>query len=71
MLAAVQGVVKDNSIFIENDDLSPYNGKTVTVIINENSEPSGKQDKRKFFDAVGKIDIDSDSVEELRRASMI
>lgn len=71
MLAAVQGIVKDNAIFIENDDLSPYNGRTVTVIINENNTAPSKQDKSKFYDAVGKIDIDGDAVDELRNKSMI
>ena len=71
MLTAVQGIVKDNAIFVENDDLSPYNGRTVTVIINENNTSSSKQDKSKFYDAVGKIDIDGNAVDELRNASMI
>lgn len=38
---------------------------------NEKSETKSKQNKSKFFDVVGKIDIDGEAVEELRRASMI
>ena len=63
MLTAVQGIVKDNTIFVENDDLSPYNGRTVTVIINENNTTSNKQNKSKFYEAVGKIDIDGNAVD--------
>jgi len=71
MLAAVQGVVKDNAVLVQNDDLSRYNGRTVTIIINESSNERTKQDMSKFFDAVGKLDLDSGAVDELRRASMI
>ena len=71
MLAAVQGIIQNNSILVRNDDISQFNGRTVTVIINEKVETKSKQDKSKFFDAVGKIEIDGDAVDELRRASMI
>jgi len=72
MLAAVQGIIRDNMIHIDKNELKPFNGRTVTVIINEDtaSKPS-KQDKTKFFAAVGKIDIDSSAANELRTASMI
>ncbi len=39
-------------------------------IDNEMSETKSKQNKSKFFDAVGKIDIDGEAVEELRRVSV-
>ena len=71
MLAAVQGVIQNNAILVREDDISPFNGRTVTVIINESNNNQSKQDKTKFFDAVGKIDIDSSAVDELRKASMI
>ena len=74
MLAAVQGVIRDNTILVRNDDISPFNGRMVTIIINEINEGvsvKSNQDKTKFFDAVGKIDIDAGAVDELRRASMI
>ena len=71
MLTAVQGVIQNNSILVNNDDISQFNGRTVTIIINESNEKRSKQDKSKFFDAVGKIDIDGVAVDELRRASMI
>ncbi len=58
MLAAVQGIIQNNSILVRNDDISQFNGRTVTVIINEKVETKSKQDKSKFFDAVGKIEID-------------
>ena len=70
-LAAVQGVIQNNAILVRGDDISPFNGRTVTVIINESENNQSKQDKTKFFDAVGKIDIDSSAVDELRKASMI
>ena len=70
MLTAVQGVIQDNSILI-NDDIRPYNGRIVTVIINEDISADTKQDKQAFFGAVGKIDIDKDAVKELRASSMI
>ena len=72
MLAAVQGIIQDDMIQIDNDQLKPYNGRPVTVIINENFKAAGdKQDKTKFFNAVGKINLDSNAVNELRAASMI
>ena len=71
MLAAVQGVIQNNAILVRGDDISPFNGRTVTVIINESEKNQSKQDKTKFFDVVGKIDVDSGAVDELRRTSMI
>lgn len=71
MLAAVQGVIRDNSILVNKEEISPFNGRIVTVIINEEFEKKSKQDKSKFFEAVGKIDIDGDAVDELRRASLV
>ena len=72
MLAAVQGVIQNNMILIDGNELKPYNGRTVTVIINENMNTSGsRQDKSKFFNAVGRISLDSNAVNELRAASMV
>lgn len=72
MLAAVQGVIRDNSVFVNKDEISAFNGRIVTIIINEAFEDKkSKQDKSKFFEAVGKIDIDGDAVDELRRASLV
>lgn len=72
MLAAVQGVIRDNSVFVNKDEISSFNGRIVTIIINEAFEDkNSKQDKSKFFEAVGKIDIDGDAVDELRRASLV
>lgn len=71
MLAAVQGVIRNNLILVQNEDISPYDGRVVTIIINEEMAESGGQDKSKFFDAVGKIDVDGDAVNELRETSMI
>ncbi len=72
MLAAVQGVIENDRILIDENALKPFNGRSVTVIINEGHNTSGsKQDKTKFFDAVGKIKIDRNTVDELRAASMI
>ena len=71
MLTAIQGVVRNNSIIVQDDDISVFNGRTVTIIINDSVNNQSKQDKSAFFDAIGKIDIDKDAVDELRRASMI
>ena len=71
MLAAVSGVIKDGAIIASKDDILPYNGKNVTIIINEEFAPEEQQDKSDFFGAVGKISIDKNAVEELRNASMI
>ena len=71
MLTAVQGVIQGNTILVRNDDISPFDGRTVTIIINESEGTKSRQDKTKFFDAVGKIDIDCKAVDELRQASMI
>lgn len=71
MLAAVQGVIRNNLILVQNEDISPYDGRVVTIIINEEMAESGGQDKSKFFDAVGKIEVDGDAVNELRETSMI
>ncbi len=72
MLAAVQGIIQNNMIMIDSNELRPFNGRTVTVIINEEQNTSkSRQDKSKFFEAVGKIDIDADAVKDLRSASMI
>lgn len=72
MLTAVQGVIRDNSVFVNKDEISSFNGRIVTIIINEAFEDKkSKQDKSKFFGAVGKIDIDGDAVDELRQASLI
>ncbi len=72
MLAAVQGMIQDDMILVDGNELKGYNGRPVTVIINDNFTSSdGKQDKSKFFDAVGKIKLDRNAVDELRTASMI
>ena len=72
MLAAVQGIIQNDKIQIDSNQLKPYNGRPVTIIINESFRPAGsKQDKTKFFNAVGKINLDSNAVNELRVASMI
>lgn len=56
---------------LTDDDISVFNGRTATIIINDSVNDQSKQDKSAFFDAIGKIDIDKDAVDELRRASMI
>ncbi len=71
MLAAVQGMIQGDMVLVDNAAIKPYNGRTVTVIINDDPVVGSKQDKSKFFSAVGKINIDRDSVNELRAASMI
>ena len=71
MLVAVPGIIKDNEIIISRDDIVPYNGRSVTIIINEEYSDDESQDKQAFFDAVGTIDIDKNAVDELRNASMI
>lgn len=71
MLAEVSGVIKDDVIIASKDDILPYNGRNVTIIINEEFASEEKQDKSDFFDAVGKINIDKNAVEELRNTSMI
>lgn len=71
MLAAVQGVIRGNSIVVDQGELAPFDGRVVTIIINESVPAKSKQDKSKFFDAVGKIGIDASAVEELRSSSMI
>ena len=73
MLTALQGEIKDNAVLVDKNEIMPFNGRTVTIIINEetNTNQKSKQDKKKFFDAVGKINIDQDAVNSLRTASMI
>ena len=72
MLAAVQGIIQNDKIQIDSNQLKPYNGRSVTIIINENVRPAeSKPDKTKFFNAVGKINLDSNALNELRAASMI
>lgn len=50
MLAAVQGVIRNNTVQVQNEDISPYNGRVVTIIINEEIAEPSKQDKSRFFD---------------------
>ena len=71
MLVAVPGIIKDNEIITSRDDIVPYNGRSVTIIINEEYSEDESQDKQVFFDAIGTIDIDKNAVDELRNASMI
>ena len=71
MLAAVQGMIKGNSVLVDANEIKPFDGKSVTVIINEYPETKSKQDKSKFFSAVGQIDLNKAAVDELRTASMI
>ena len=71
MLSVVHGIIQNGTILVQDTDISPFNGRTVTVIINESEKTQSKQDKTKFFDAVGNIDIDGSAVDELRRASMM
>lgn len=71
MLAAVQGMIKGSSVLVDADEIKPFDGKAVTVIINEYPGIKSTQDKSKFFSAVGQIDIDKGAVDELRAASMI
>ncbi len=70
MLTAIQGVIQNNAILV-HDDVRPYDGRMVTVIINDELKQTSSQDKSKFFEAVGKIDIDQNAVDDLRSASMI
>lgn len=35
MLTAIQGQVKDNAILLDPDTLRPFNGRLVTIIIND------------------------------------
>jgi hypothetical protein len=73
MLTALQGEIKDNAVLVDKNEIMPFNGRTVTIIINEetNTNEKSKQDKKKCFDAVGKINKDQDAVNSLRTASMI
>lgn len=71
MLAAVQGMIQGNSVLVDADEIKPFDGRSVTVIINETPGKKNAQDKSKFFAAVGKINIDKNAVDELRSASMI
>ncbi len=71
MLSAVQGVIKGNAVVVDEDEIRPFDGRTVTIIINERASGKSRQDKSKFFSAVGKINIDGDAVDRLRMASMI
>ncbi len=71
MLAAVQGMIQGNSVIVDAEEIKPFDGRSVTVIINETPKKKSAQDKSKFFAAVGKINIDKNAVDELRSASMI
>ena len=71
MLAAVQGMIQGNSVLVDADEIKPFDGRSVTVIINETPGKKNAQVKSKFFAAVGKINIDKNAVDELRSASMI
>ncbi len=72
MLAAVQGMIQNDMILVDGDELKGFNGRSVTIIINDSfASLDSKQDKTKFFDAVGKIKLDRNAVDELRAASMI
>ena len=72
MLAAVQGKIENDQIITDIKEIRPYNGRYVTIIINDTfNEHSEKQDKTKFFSAVGKIHLDRNAVNDLRLASMI
>ena len=71
MLAAVQGVIRNNSVVVQDDDISLFNGRMVTIIINEGTSERSRQDKSSFFDSVGKIDIDGEAVNRLREVSIV
>lgn len=72
MLAAVQGMIQNDMVLVDENELKGFNGRPVTVIINDSfTTPDSKQDKSKFFDAVGKIKLNRTAVDELRAASMI
>ncbi len=71
MLEALQGKISGNTVIVDEEDIRPFDGRTVTIIINEPSVKKVAQDKSKFFSAVGKIGIDRDAVDRLRMASMI
>ena len=72
MLAAVQGIIQNGMVLVDGNELKGFNGRSVTIIINDSfSTPDSRQDKSKFFDAVGKIKLDRNAVDELRAASMI
>ena len=72
MLAAVQGIIQNDMVLVDGNELKGFNGRSLTIIINDSfSTPDSRQDKSKFFDAVGKIKLDRNAVDELRAASMI
>ena len=72
MLTAVQGIIQGNTVLVDDvSEIKPFDGRTVTIIINDSPQKKSKQDKSKFFAAAGKINIDKDAVNELRSAYMI
>ena len=72
MLAAVQGVVKGNTVYSTDNDLKQFDGRTVTIIINEIKHDMS--DKQSFLNLIENDDLvvstglDADKyIEELRQ----
>ena len=76
MLAAVQGVVKGNAVYSTDNDLKQFDGRTVTIIINEMKQDLS--DKRSFLNLIESdalvvpTGLDADKyIEELRQNDRI
>jgi hypothetical protein len=57
--------------FIEIPGLERYKGKLVEITVKEKKKAHRKKKYKKFFSLCGKINLDEDKINSLRKQSMI
>jgi len=57
--------------FIEIPGLERYRGKLVEITVKEKKKVHQKKKYKKFFSLCGKINLDEDKINSLRKQSMI
>lgn len=67
----INDYVGENGINIGINKLMQFKNKRVEIIILPMEEEKEVKQKKKFFNAVGKIDIDEDEINSLREVSKL
>ncbi len=67
----INGYVGKDGLNIGIDKLKMFENKNVEIIILPKDEINNQKSKSRFFDAVGKINIDENEIQSLRELSKI
>lgn len=67
----INDFVGDNGIKIDIDKLKQFKNKEVEIIILPVESKANHKSKNKFFNAIGKIDINEEDITSLREVSSL